>query len=273
MTEVWFDTILAEDPCVYVHYTWDLGSWNTSDAKNITECRALSPTPDTTFLLNILKVIKKNRPDLLSKLKFYKWENNCEESSAGLPRTFFILETPLENSNETEFQTTLEIYFKLGTVLRRSVVLETTDFVNSFDAFAETQNINQTVAKSVNFWQSKGRAFHRDFYFLILNKKYAKALYDRTQFIIATGIYHIWDKWIRIFNPTVEDKTIVTHFKIQAKHTVSVRALHLQGNFVSGFFIYGGCLIVVALAFVIEYHESILVTLERRWTNYRNFHT
>ena len=98
-------------------------------------------------------------------LRWHKWENNCEEGFFGLPGKFFILESSLLRSNESEYEITLEKYFTLGTILDKSVVVEHPNVVNSLNAFIGSLKLNQSkVLRNVNYMQGTGRALSRSVY-------------------------------------------------------------------------------------------------------------
>ena len=77
-------------------------------------------------------------------------------------------------------------------------------------------------------------------------------------------IYHVWEKWIKIFNPSIESRTIEALRKTMVIN--QDEALDLQGNVVSCFYIYGVCVVFVILAFVLEHYVCIIDLLPRnRW--------
>jgi len=251
----------AEEPCAYAEYIFDLvpgdQRYNYS-GRQPAVCLQIQ-TQESISITKAYNTIRESNSELLSGVRWYKWENTCELESFGLPKKLFILRrNSYDKSILTLYKQSLETSNTLARILPKSAVVETTEIINSLNAYVGTlKPHNVKGRKELDFMKGKEGIYEDNLYIEIHSRKYAKPLYDRIQLIFGSGIYQIWDKWVKVFHPTLDDELIMEHLKLEARYDSRVEKLDLQGNVISAFYIYGVGLVPVFLLFTIEIRRLI----------------
>jgi len=256
-------------------YTPEIGNVFLQD-KNPFECFR-SATPEMFRLSRHVNTYFTHSNHTTGRsVQLLKWKNSCIGPTGSLPSEFYVLEIPFQDGpasfnlfNLANFarrgqraheakRIEFEDYIKLAKVFRKSGVVDNTDWVNSFNAFARTLKFSKSESKSLNFIGGQGGIFQNYVGYGLPPGQYSNELYDRLQLLVATGIHHIWEKWFRIWHPTFASETVVSYIKMKACHDDTPKALYLDGNVVTAFYVYATCLIPVALTLIFENHAYAL---------------
>jgi len=250
-THFW-SAVDQQETCAY-----PIHSQEAFDA-NFTTCAA-NMSADMSIASTIVHKMRRQDPPLpffsLSKI-----EIPC--TIALFPKELFFIEPDFGMWNGVEYRQTLEPTFKLATALEKGGIIDNAENVNSFNAFAETSKMKQSKEhKSVNFMQGTEYKFRENIGIAIWDFCYSMKLYNRIQLLLATGIYNVWDEWIQIFHPTPQDQIVLVHSRTKASYDITPKSLNLEGNVITGFYIFAIGLTFVLLIFIAENHESIVQLL------------